>query len=219
MTESGQRTVRIAVADDRRLIADALAALLGKVSGFTVTGVITGDGAAAVATHKPDVVLVGTPDHSEGALTLMRQVRAREPNVAIVALADAVEPGLIAFVLDQRLNGLLLTDAPADDLATCIDQVASGHVVLPASWQAVLADDPDDPLSALSGRQREVLELLAEGVSYEQIAARLFISVNTVKFHVRTIFSQLGVHNRMAAARLLSQYAGAVAAARVSVTG
>jgi len=57
----------------------------------------------------------------------------------------------------------------------------------------------------LSDRQMQVLELLSEGYSYDQIARRLFISVNTVKFHIRSIFSQLGVRNRVAAARLLAQ--------------
>ena len=69
----------------------------------------------------------------------------------------------------------------------------------------MLADEKDDPLESLSERQLEVLGLLAEGCSYEEIGARLFITVNTVKFHVRSIFVRLGVGNRMAAAHVLAQ--------------
>jgi two-component system nitrate/nitrite response regulator NarP len=71
-----------------------------------------------------------------------------------------------------------------------------------------LSADRNDPLDTLSERQMEVLGLLADGFSYEEIGTRLFISVNTVKFHVRSIFLRLGVRNRMAAARLLTRHRG-----------
>ncbi|MBV8947229.1 MAG: helix-turn-helix transcriptional regulator [Solirubrobacterales bacterium] len=69
----------------------------------------------------------------------------------------------------------------------------------------MLADEQDDPLESLSERQLEVLRLLADGCSYEQIGTRLFITLNTVKFHVRSIFERLGVDNRMAAARVFAE--------------
>ena len=76
--------------------------------------------------------------------------------------------------------------------------------MLPPGWQGALHADRNDPLHALSERQMQVLTLLADGYSYEEIGARLFISLNTVKFHVRSIFLRLGVRNRMAAARMLA---------------
>ena len=91
----------------------------------------------------------------------------------------------------------------ADELAACIAQVADGRAVLPTGWKRAIAAERDDPLVTLSKRQMEVLQLLAQGCSYEEIGTRLFISLNTVKFHVQSIFSHLGVHNRMAAARIL----------------
>ena len=66
----------------------------------------------------------------------------------------------------------------------------------------------NDPVDALSPRQLDVLRLLADGLSYEEIGARLFITVNTVKFHVRSIFERLGVCNRMAAARVFAERTG-----------
>jgi DNA-binding NarL/FixJ family response regulator len=76
---------------------------------------------------------------------------------------------------------------------------------MPVGWQRMLADEEDDPLASLSERQMEVLRLLADGFSYEEIGTRLFITLNTVKFHVRSIFARLGVCNRTAAARVLAQ--------------
>jgi DNA-binding NarL/FixJ family response regulator len=201
--------VRVAVADQRRLIAEALAALIDGRDGFSVTGAIAADGAVqAVGEQRPDVVVVSAGADARAAMELVRELRRRVPGVEIVIVADALEPALVSFVLDQGIGGLLLSDAGAGDVAACLDHVAHGRAWLPPGWQGALSADRNDPLDALSERQMEVLVLLADGFSYEEIGTRLFISLNTVKFHVRSIFLRLGVRNRMAAARLLSRRQG-----------
>ena len=144
-------------------------------------------------------------DRLGGATEFVRLLRAGAEGAEVVILADRPEPDHLKLVLEERLNGLLLTEAHVQDFAASLVQVACGHAVLPAAWQEMLGSELEDPLNALSDRQMEVLELLSEGCAYEEIAARLFISVNTVKFHVRSIFAQLGVRNRVAAARVLAQ--------------
>jgi DNA-binding NarL/FixJ family response regulator len=201
--------VRVAVADRRRLIAEALAALIAGREGFAVTGAIVAEVAVeAVVQQRPDVVVVGVGADARPAMDLVRELRRRVPRVEIVLVADALEPALVSFVLDQGIGGLLLSDAAARDVAACLDHVAHGRAVLPSGWQGALSADRNDPLDTLSERQMEVLGLLADGFSYEEIGTRLFISVNTVKFHVRSIFLRLGVRNRMAAARLLARHRG-----------
>lgn len=196
--------VRVAVADARRLIAEALAALIAAREGFSVTGAIAADNAVeAISEQRPDVVVISAGADSRAAMELVRDLRRRVPRVEIVIVADVLEPALVSFVLDQGVGGLLLSDAAASDVAACLDHVAHGRAVLPTGWQGALSAGRNDPLDSLSERQMEVLVLLADGCSYEEIGARLFISLNTVKFHVRSIFLRLGVRNRMAAARLL----------------
>jgi two-component system, NarL family, nitrate/nitrite response regulator NarP len=114
-------------------------------------------------------------------------------------------------VLDQGIEGLMLSNAAGRDIVACLDQVAHGQAVLPPGWQGALSAGRNDPLDALSARQMQVLVLLADGCSYEEIGARLFISLNTVKFHVRSIFLRLGVRNRMAAARMLANRTSSLA--------
>jgi len=194
----------VAVADPRRLIAEALGALIGEREGFSVTGAIVAAGAAeAISEQRPDVVVIGAGADSRAAMDLVRELRRRVPRVEIVIVADVLEPALVSFVLDQGVGGLLLSDAAGPDVAACLDHVAHGRAVLPTGWQGALSAGRNDPLDSLSERQMEVLVLLADGCSYEEIGARLFISLNTVKFHVRSIFLRLCVRNRMAAARLL----------------
>ena len=198
--------VRIAVADNRRLIAEALAALIRTMEGFTVVDVFDGaEEPPAIVARDPAVLVVGTGADPSGGFALVRSLRQVAHRPDIVLLADVLSPELVRFVLDQRLNGLILTNAPAADVAACLGRVASGHAVLPADWQAVLTTQTDDPLGSLSERQLEVLRLVAEGHSYEEIGRCLFISANTVKFHLRSIYMRLGVRNRVAAARMLSQ--------------
>jgi DNA-binding NarL/FixJ family response regulator len=203
--DPASHAVRVAVADRRRLIAEALAALIAGWEGFSVTGAIAGDSPVnAIAEQHPDVVVVGASADSRPARELVRELRRRVPTVEIVIVADVLEPALVSFVLEQGIGGLMLSDAAGRDVVTCLDQVAQGRAVLPPGWQGALSADRNDPLAALSERQMQVLVLLADGCSYEEIGTRLFISLNTVKFHVRSIFLRLGVRNRMSAARMLA---------------
>ena len=138
----------------------------------------------------------------------MHLVRERAPQLMIVILADDLDPVLLRFALDERVNGLLMTNASGKDVAQSLTHVVHGHAVLPAGWQRALALKTNDPVGSLSERQFQVLQLLAEGHSYEDIGARLYISPNTVKYHVRSIYLRLGVRNRTAAARVLAQHSG-----------
>ncbi len=188
------------------MIAEALAALVGTMSGFAVTAVVAGEaGVCTIAAKPPDLVLAGVDPASRVGFGLVRSIRARLPEVQIVIVADALDPDVVKLVFDQRLGGLLLTDMSGSCIATSLDEVAHGRAVLPVGWQQMLSREQDDPLATLSQRQRDVLRLLADGLSYEEIGRRLFITVNTVKFHVRSIFERLGVCNRMAAARIFTE--------------
>ena len=204
--------IRLAVADSRQLIAEALGALVATMDGLELVEVFDGaEALPAIVARHPEVLLVGIGSDPTEAFDLVRSLRRIALTLEIVLVADVLTPELVTFVLEHRLNGLILTDTPPADLAACVDRVASGHAVLPANWHAVLAHHRDDPIDSLSERQLEVLGLVAEGCSYEEIGTRLFISANTVKFHLRSIYMRLGVRNRMAAARMLTEHGGAEA--------
>jgi DNA-binding NarL/FixJ family response regulator len=103
------------------------------------------------------------------------------------------------------LDGVVLASDAGTELVAAVTQVVAGHSVFPAGWmRSARRVAAGSPLSQLSPRQREVLALLALGMDNDQIAGRLYISRNTVKFHVRTIYERLGVHNRVEAARVLA---------------
>lgn len=201
------RSLGVMVIDARRLIADALASLIARSTPFSVLATAgPEDAVAAVRRHRPAVTLFGIGAAPAACMPLLRELRAACPDTEIIIVIDALQPEVVRFVLEEEIGGLILSDVPADEISACIAQISRGHAVLPAGWQGALASTDPDPVNALSKRQLEVLQLLADGCSYEEIATRLVISVNTVKFHTRSIFSRLGVRNRMAAARLLGRH-------------
>ena len=132
--DPAEHPVRVAIADRRRLIAEALAALIAGRQGFTVTGAVAGDSAvSAIAAQRPDLVVVGVGSDSRREMQLVRDLRRRVPGMGIVILADSLEPSLVKFVLDEGIGGLLLTDAAGREILACLDRVVpTGGAVLPA---------------------------------------------------------------------------------------
>jgi DNA-binding NarL/FixJ family response regulator len=194
----------VLVVDARRLFADALAGLLAGCSQVLAVGSASlADADCVIRARRPDLVLLGAVDGETAAGALPR-IRGAHPGGQVVFVADRLDCRLVRLVLGQRLGGLLLSDVSAGEIAECLAQVGRGHCVLPAGWQAALDPAAGDPREQLSTRQGEVLELLAEGCAYGEIAARLGISLNTVKFHTRSIFARLGVRNRVAAVHRLT---------------
>ena len=197
--------VRVAVVDPRPLIAQALATVLDGGDGFEVVTVVSGaPSAMAIRALGAELVLIGVGADAGLAVTRAIELSGQVAGARIVLVADALSPELVGCVLEHSLGGLLLTERPAADLVASLRHVARGGAILPTGWERELAATPPGPLDRLSDRQLEVLRLLAEGCTYDEIGTRLFISVNTVKFHMRSIFERLGVRNRMAAARVLA---------------
>ena len=129
--------MRVAVADPRRLIAEALGALIANREGFSVTGAIVTEGAAnAIAAQPPDVVVVGLGPDPRLAMELIRELRTRVPRVEIVIVADALEPALVSFVLDQGIGGLLLSDAARRRRRRLLGPCRARAGRLPSGWRA-----------------------------------------------------------------------------------
>jgi len=199
-----EHLISVDVIDERQLVADALTAMLGADGRFRVTAcALAQTNAAAIVGRAPDLVLVGVGGVRGDALRLVGTLSELAPEIRTVLVAESQDPELIRCVVDHGVAALVLTDSTGKDLAVILDQVLRGHTALPAGWQRTLAGPDQDPVAGLSERQLEVLQLLAEGCTYDEISARLIITVNTVKFHVRSIYLRLGVSNRMAAAKLL----------------
>jgi len=200
--------VRVVVAHRHELLAEALGRLLADL-GVVVVG--SACDPAGLLGHLPhasaDVLLLDAGfDPATGPLVALDRIRAAAPaDLRIVVLADSLDEVLSVAAREGELDGVVLTKNAGVELVAAIAQVVAGHAVFPAGWlRHVQASASSNPLVRLSPRQREVLQLLSLGMDNDAIGAQLFISRNTVKFHVRTIYGRLGVHNRVEAARVLA---------------
>jgi DNA-binding NarL/FixJ family response regulator len=143
---------------------------------------------------------IGDDDEPAVVLDALRRASA---STRIVVLADDIDCELAHAVVDTGVSAVIPTSSHVDDVLRTLASVAEGRTSFPASVLAGL-NGPREP-HGLSRRQVEVLEQLAAGRSNQEIARQLFISPNTVKFHVRAIYDRMGVHNRVEAARLLER--------------
>ena len=161
---------------------------------------------ASIVASRPDLVLVGVDSDHAQPLTIIEALHRAAPRLQIAILADAQDPELIHCVLDNGVSALALTGSTGEDLTVTLERAIRGQTSLPAGWRAVISNPARDPVGLLSPRQLEVLRLLADGFSYQQIAGQLMITVNTVKFHVRSIYVRLGVSNRLSARKMLEAH-------------
>jgi DNA-binding NarL/FixJ family response regulator len=198
-----ERTVVVLIFGQQRLLGDALQWLLRAAGAFEVAGVFTDEAALleAVTRVDPDVVVLDTP-MSADALTAISAIRQRPRPSKIVVLVDGVDATTIDLAAGAHVDALMEKSDSGASIVMAVRQVLAGHTVFPSGWRAAGRQlEADARLAALSRRQRDVLRLVADGRSNVEIAEELFISVNTVKFHLRCIFRQLGIANRVQAAQ------------------
>ena len=191
---------RVVLADDDVLLREGLATLLDR-AGFEVVGQ-AGDASellSLVRAFLPDLVIVDIrmpPDHSTEGLDAARVIRKEFPDIGILVLSAhvEVEHAMDLLASGDRMGYLLksrVTDV--DEFVTAVERIAKGgSVVDPALVQELVgARRVDDPLAALTPRELEALELMAEGRSNAGIAGRLWVAEGTVEKHVRSILTKL----------------------------
>jgi DNA-binding NarL/FixJ family response regulator len=193
--------IRVVLADDAVLLREALAASLA-VAGFEICG---GAGdvpelLALVARCAPDVAIVDVrmpPTHTTEGLEAARRLRADRPGLAILVLSQYVETRYAVDLVreDARGLGYLLKDrvTRVTDLADAVRRVAAGGTVIDPDVVGRLLGRPvaHSPLDELTRRERDILALMAEGLSNQGIADRLGLEVKTVESHVGQVFSKL----------------------------
>ncbi|NDK90713.1 response regulator transcription factor [Gordonia desulfuricans] len=192
--------VRVVVADDDVLLREGLASLLAG-SGFEVVGQ-AGDGTQlleAVRRYEPDLAVVDIrmpPTHTAEGLDAALHIRREAPGTSILLLSAHIEVDHALELLDEGHAIGYLLKSRVTDVSTFLDSVnrvaAGGSVIDPALVHELVATRRrTDPLAVLSAREREVLTLMAEGLSNTGIGGRLWITEGTVEKHVRSILTKL----------------------------
>jgi DNA-binding NarL/FixJ family response regulator len=195
--------VRVVIADDEALLREGLARLLAE-AGFEVAGT-AGDAAELlrlVETRRPELAVVDIkmpPDHSEEGLVAAQEIRRRFPDIGVLVLSHYLESRYAMSLLEElpERSGYLLKDRVSDIgvLTDALRRIREGECVIDPTIVSRLIRHRRNigPLSQLTEREREVLELMAEGHSNSGVCERLVLSPKTVEGHVNNIFRKLDI--------------------------
>jgi DNA-binding NarL/FixJ family response regulator len=204
--------IRLLIADDHTLVRSGLRALLGNFSWVKVVAEAS-DGREALSLvdeHRPDIVLMDIAMSGMNGLEATRRVVKEHPQVRVIILSMHISEEYVLRALQAGAAGYLMKDAGISELEIALKAVAQGETYLspPVSKHVITdyvrrvgaqrleaQDEPQPPLERLTPRQREVLQLIAEGHSTQEIAEDLTISVKTVETHRTQLMDRLNIHD------------------------
>ncbi len=197
--------IRVLIADDHAVLRHGLRLILNEAPDLTVVGeAANGKEAVNLALDlQPDVVLmdVNMPDFSGVEAT--RRIRTIRPNINVLILTISKKDSDIIEAVKAGAKGYLLKSAESSQVIDAIRRVAAGEAILPPVLMARVLDELTNPTPApqiLTGREQEIVKLVARGFGNKEIAGTLHISENTVKTHMRHILEKLNLSNRAEAA-------------------
>jgi DNA-binding NarL/FixJ family response regulator len=193
---SEEREVTVLIVDDHEVVREGLRLSLSRAPHIRVIGE-AGDGEMAISLverRKPDVVVMDVRMPGMDGLEATKKIMEQSPDAAVLIFTAFSERSLLARGLESGAKGYILKEAPHETLLRAIERVANGEgYVDPALMPAFLPGKGEDMLTT---REREILQLLADGMSNADVAAKLFISQETVKSHVRHILTKLEADTR-----------------------
>jgi len=204
---SSSAPITVAVIDDNRLVREALAAMLGTLPDLRVLAAAAAT-PAFLAEVAPHVVLLDVGLGDADSLLVASTIRAAAPEAKIVVMDLIPVNGEIVEFVNAGVSGFVLKDATFDEFVATIRAVARGEKVLPSrlteSLFSQIAKDAEGRGREyaledvrMTRREREVIELIGEGLSNKEIAQRLNIATHTVKSHVRNVMEKLALHTRL----------------------
>jgi DNA-binding NarL/FixJ family response regulator len=200
--------IRVLVVDDHTIVRDGICALLALVGDIEVVGeAVNGSEALKmVAQLQPDVVLMDIAMPIMGGLEATRRITKEFPKTKVLVITQHDDKEYVFPVIESGASGLISKAAASSELATGIRSVYQGDSFLSPSVAKLLVENyqqtagermHQDPYNQLTEREREVLKLLAEGYSTQEMADMLVITRKTVEGHKTNLMTKLGIHNRI----------------------
>lgn len=193
-------SIKVLIVDDHAVVRQGLRLLLEAQPQIEVVGEAA-DGEMAVQlaqTLQPDVILMDLMMPGMSGIDALRQLQAKQVSSRVLVLTSSLDDSLVRQALQAGAHGYILKASRASEMLRSIEQVAQGMNVLdPAATQMMMQQvRGSDPLTALTGREREVFDWLARGLNYVEIAEKLGVSEATVRTHAASVLDKLSLRDR-----------------------
>lgn len=191
---------RLVIVADHTIVLNAIRLALRQTAGFQVVGVIDGRTplGPGLADLAPDVVLVDDMQAPGHAIARIREAAEQVPQTKRLLLTMRMDEEWVGEAFDAGADGILSKTVHPVSMGTLLREISQGHVVQRFQPTRAVAQEKDCPLTE---REREILSLTAEGMTNQQIARELWVTEQTVKFHLSNTYRKLGVANRTEATR------------------
>jgi len=208
--------MKVIICDDQAIVRDGLAMMLKLEPDIEVTGVVE-DGTAAVelvGKKKPDLVLMDLKMPIMNGVEATRQIKAKFPEIKVLVLTTYSDDEWVFDAIRVGASGYLLKDTPREELIKAIKGTLTGKTYIDPAIAGKVLDKVSNPQTQpatlltdkLTGREIEILRLIAQGLNNADIAAKLFLSEGTVRNHVSAILNKMEVSDRTQAAVIAIQH-------------
>ncbi len=197
--------IKVLLADDHKIIRDGLRSLIEKNPDMEVVGEAEDGRTTVRLVHEldPDIVIMDISMPDLNGIDATQQIVTNDPGVKVIALSMHSDKRFVAGMLKAGASGYLLKDCAFDELEQAVKTVLADHTYLSSKIATVVIKDyvpqvsteHTSAFSVLSAREREVLQLLAEGKTTKDIASELFLSVKTIETYRQRIMDRLDIHN------------------------
>lgn len=197
--------IKVFIVEDHQMVIEGIKSLLEGESDIEWMGSakLPGDLMLTLQHRQPDVLLMDINLPQKSGIELCKEVTAKYPAVNVIALSISNQPSVINRMLENGASGYLLKDAGKTEIITALHQVVKGNSYLSFSVaDALKSDTRANAMPMLTRREKEVLELIADGLTNAEIADKLFLTVTTVDSHRKNMLTKFNVKNTAALVKL-----------------
>ncbi|MGH1490248.1 MAG: response regulator transcription factor [Acidimicrobiales bacterium] len=203
-----KQPIRVLIVDDHLVLAELLTSALSTSERVTVVGSVGTalDGVRSATALRPDVVILDYDLPDADGVSVIASIKQACPTARVLMLTSYTDPVVLSEAMDAGCSGFITKRNGASEILTAVLAVASNETpVSPDMVRSLVGRDPVGLGSDLTNREIEVLRIASKGRSNKEIAAELFLSVNTVRNHMQHVLNKLGAHSKLEAAAIAAQ--------------
>ncbi|MEZ4858943.1 MAG: response regulator transcription factor [Flavobacteriaceae bacterium] len=208
--------IKVAIIDDHKMVIDGMSMLLQNQPNIEVIGTASSgeEGIKLIQKIQPDVVLLDINMPGINGIETCKELLKMQPNLKVIAISMHKESSLIKLMLSQGAKGYVLKNAGQDEVIDAIQEVYQGKMYLDETVNEIIVNSvtkssqqtTQSPFPSLSRREKEILELILEEFTTQEIAEKLFISFGTVETHRRNMLIKTGARNTAGLVRIALEY-------------